>query len=182
MQLQKMKGGGGGGAGAGAGNVFNVLSGVVKSEGVAALWKGNGANCVRVMPVYGLKFGLNDKIKDKFRQSPGARLGRAEQMAAGTSAGTFTTLMTYPLDMIRTRLSMAKGHGVEYRGILDCGLTTLKQEGAAGLYKGLGMTILSGSPYVGLQMTAFEVFKGERSIGRVYGSRMHGVNGRRVDG
>ena len=181
MQLQKMKGGGGGG-GAGAGNVFNVLSGVVKSEGVAALWKGNGANCVRVMPVYGLKFGLNDKIKDKFRQSPGARLGRAEQMAAGTSAGTFTTLMTYPLDMIRTRLSMAKGHGVEYRGILDCGLTTLKQEGAAGLYKGLGMTILSGSPYVGLQMTAFEVFKGERSIGRVYGSRIHGVHGRRVDG
>jgi solute carrier family 25 phosphate transporter 23/24/25/41 len=112
------------------------------------------------MPVYGLKFGLNDHIKDAFRSSPGASLDHLQKVAAGTLAGTATVCCTYPLDLVRTRLSLAKGLGFKFAGIFDCAVQTLKHEGIRGLYKGLGMTLLSGSPYVGLQMAGYDFFKG----------------------
>jgi len=37
---------------------------VVREEGMAALWRGNGANVARVVPVYALKFGFNDSFKE----------------------------------------------------------------------------------------------------------------------
>jgi len=138
-------------------SIFSSFKTVIKEEGVVSLWKGNGANVVRVIPVYALKFGFNDKFKDMFRHPGHTQLSRMEQMAAGTTAGLFTTSATYPLDNIRTRLSLASGNGVSYNGIFDCGIRTAKKEGVSGLYKGIGMTFLSGAPYVGLQMTFYEI-------------------------
>ena len=37
-------------------SILQTLALVSKEEGVHALWKGNGANVLRVIPVYGLKF------------------------------------------------------------------------------------------------------------------------------
>ena len=139
--------------------ILGTLVHMVTHEGVFSLWKGNGANCVRVIPVYGLKFALNDGIKDAFRGAPGAKLSRTKQMAAGTTAGTITVTATYPLDVIRTRLSLAKGLGVSYQGIWHCGVSTVQREGLRGLWGGYMTTVLSGAPYVGLQMTGYEFFK-----------------------
>jgi len=145
--------------------IFGTVSSVLKNEGVLAFWKGNGANCIRVIPVYGLKFGLNDSIKDSFRKEPGAPLTTSAQLLAGTLAGVVTVTATYPLDVVRTRLSLSSGFGVEYKGILDCAYQTLRFEGFRGLYKGYLTTIITGSPYVGMQMTGYEIFKGHLPCG-----------------
>ena len=55
-------------------------------------------------------------------------------MCAGSMAGMFQTSVTYPLDMIRTRLSMASLSHVHYNGIFDCGAKILKQEGVMAMY------------------------------------------------
>ena len=36
-------------------SILGTMRSVVKDEGFLAFWKGNGANCVRVIPVYALK-------------------------------------------------------------------------------------------------------------------------------
>jgi solute carrier family 25 (mitochondrial phosphate transporter), member 23/24/25/41 len=112
QQLSTMNTHGGGSPG-----VFRTGCNIMTQEGFVAFWRGNGANCIRVMPVYGLKFGLNDKIKDTFRSTPTSQLSRSEQFAAGTSAGSITAILTYPLDLVRTRLSLSAG--VEYKGSLN---------------------------------------------------------------
>jgi len=63
--------------------------------------------------------------------------------------------------LVRTRLSLSEGlnEGVKYKGILHCGKHTIKSEGITGLYKGITPSILSGTPYVGLQMTFYDLFK-----------------------
>jgi hypothetical protein len=33
-----------------------VLQRVIREEGVLALWRSNGVNCLRIIPVYSLKF------------------------------------------------------------------------------------------------------------------------------
>jgi hypothetical protein len=50
-------------------------------------------------------------------------------LLAGSMAGMFQSSVTYPLDMIRTRLSMAAVSHVEYKGIVDCGVQIIRSEG-----------------------------------------------------
>jgi hypothetical protein len=44
---------------------------IVKDEGVAKLWRGNGVNCIRVVPYSGFQFASYDKIKSLFLSSGG---------------------------------------------------------------------------------------------------------------
>lgn len=148
--------------------VVQSLVKVATEEGVLSLWKGNGANVVRVVPVYALKFALNDVFKDMARalhrrQTPlattAANLSFWEKALAGTLAGLFQIIATYPLEVVRTRLTMGPGLGIQYGGIMDCFSQTLRNEGVAGLYKGIGPTIASGAPYVGLQMSCYDALR-----------------------
>jgi hypothetical protein len=130
---------------------------IVREEGVRGLWKGNGANVVRVVPVYALKFAANDHIRAALSPAGarGADLPASRLMAAGTLAGLFQQTCTYPLEVIRTRLTMAGTFGERYRGIGHCAASVLAREGAGAFYKGITVTWLSGGPYVGIQMTAY---------------------------
>lgn len=132
---------------------------VTKEEGFLALWKGNGANVLRVIPVYGLKFGFNDTFKAIVAGPEKKVLTTSQLLWVGTLAGLFQTTLTYPLETVRTRLSIGPGQGVQYKGITDCFKQMLRTEGVPGLFKGFGPTMLSGAPYTGIQMTTYELLK-----------------------
>jgi solute carrier family 25 phosphate transporter 23/24/25/41 len=106
---------------------------VVKEEGALALWKGNGANVLRVVPVYGLKFALNDSIKALVAGPSKTRLEMRDLLWVGTLAGLLQTALTYPLETVRTRLTLGPEQGVKYAGISDCFKQMVKTEGVAGL-------------------------------------------------
>jgi Mitochondrial carrier protein len=146
-------------------NILQTFALVTKEEGALALWKGNGANVLRVIPVYGLKFAFNDTFKALVAGPSKKRLNTTELMYVGTLAGLFQTVLTYPLETVRTRLTLGPGQGVVYKGIGDCFKEMVRTEGYAGLYKGIGPTIVSGAPYTGIQMTVFELMQRNTSGG-----------------
>lgn len=130
--------------------------------GLLAFYKGNGANCFRVVPVYALKFCFNDTFRDRLRrpdQHTVADLDLWQLALAGSAAGFLQNTITYPLEVVRTRLSLCEAFGHHYTGIADCVRQTIAKEGIAGMYKGIVPTWASGTPYVGLQMTFFEMFR-----------------------
>lgn len=106
---------------------------VVKEEGALALWKGNGANVLRVIPVYGLKFAFNDSIKAVVAGPGQKRLSVSELLWVGTLAGLMQTALTYPLETVRTRLTLGPEQGVRYKGIIDCFKQMVRDEGWRGL-------------------------------------------------
>jgi hypothetical protein len=55
-------------------------------------------------------------------------------LLAGSLAGLFQTSVTYPLDVIRTRLSMAALYGAQYRGIVNCASELVRTEGIGSWY------------------------------------------------
>lgn len=58
-----------------------------------------------------------------------------------------------PIETVRTRLTLSKDLArMPYRGILDCFVQTVRLEGPTALYKGFGISLLSGAPYVGIQV------------------------------
>lgn len=137
--------------------IVRTLRAVVRADGVRGLWAGNGANVVRVIPVHGLKLSGNDVFRDLI--APGVAHPKTWQLlAAGSLAGAFQLTVTLPLEVIRTRLTVGARLDLprQYRGIVHCGVHTVRAEGAAALYKGLAPTLASGVPFVALQMTLFD--------------------------
>lgn len=52
-----------------------------------ALYRGNAANVLRLVPEVGFKFAVNDQFKIMFAPADGSPLGVAEKLAAGASTG-----------------------------------------------------------------------------------------------
>lgn len=142
-------------------SITGCLRVIWKEDGFRGFYKGNGANVLRVMPVYSLKFAFNDTFKSAVRRPGQKTLDFRQLIAAGTMAGLFQILATYPLEVVRTRLTLSSTWGAEYRGIAHCFTEIVKYEGFSGLYKGIGPSLISGIPYVGMQMTIYEMLKRE---------------------
>ena len=116
---------------------------VLLEEGLLAMWKGNGANVLRVVPVYGLKFAFNDSIKAIVAGPSKRRLDMSDLLWVGTLAGLIQTALTYPLETVRTRLTLGPEQGVQYKGISDCFRQILRTEGISGLCVQGGQQALS---------------------------------------
>jgi len=136
--------------------VFSGLKGIVEKERFIALYKGNGAQMVRIFPYAALQFTSFEMYKNLF----GAEKSGAGRFAAGSCAGVTAVTFTYPLDTIRARLAF-QVHGEHvYTGIYHCATHICKQEGGIrALYRGFLPTICGMIPYAGLSFYCFESFK-----------------------
>ncbi|GIL56625.1 hypothetical protein Vafri_11963 [Volvox africanus] len=76
-----------------------------REGGVLALWRGNGANVVRLVPDVAFRFIVHDQFRVMFAPMDGSPPGVAEKLAAGAATGILKTLLFYPLDVCRTRIT-----------------------------------------------------------------------------
>ncbi|GIM04015.1 hypothetical protein Vretimale_8654 [Volvox reticuliferus] len=70
-----------------------------------ALWRGNGANVLRLVPDVAFRFVVHDQFRVMFAPMDGSPPGVAEKLAAGAATGILKTLLFYPLDVCRTRIT-----------------------------------------------------------------------------
>lgn len=75
----------------------------------------------------------------------------------GSLAGMTATLVTYPMDLVRTQ--RAGTYGVEKLGMSGMMQENYKTGGIRGLYRGLGLTLLTALPYEGLKFGLYPLFK-----------------------
>lgn len=134
---------------------------IIRKEGLSAMWRGNLANCLRSFPTSALRFSLfaylTQNCTTEFRESfCGALL-------LGAISGGTTTLITYPLDLVRTKLAVSNQQ--RYKGIIDCLVQTVAKEGGAlGLYRGLFISILEIMPYTAISLGGFHLAKSHMYI------------------
>eukprot|EP00882_Tetradesmus_deserticola_P030075 GHRQ01033736.1.p1 GENE.GHRQ01033736.1~~GHRQ01033736.1.p1 ORF type:complete len:268 (+),score=58.38 GHRQ01033736.1:95-898(+) len=114
---------------------------VVRREGVAALWKGNLATILHRLPYSSINFYTYEHANKFLLQQLPPKTDFARTLAAGGFAGLVACSAAYPLDLVRTRLAVqTQGH--YYQGILPTLQRIVADEGAVGLYRGLGATLL----------------------------------------
>ncbi|KAG0255520.1 hypothetical protein BG011_005088 [Mortierella polycephala] len=81
---------------------------------------------------------------------------------AGAGAGLVTSVVTCPLDVVKTRLQnqgVVKPTGKSYRGTAGTLTRIWSEEGVRGLYRGLGPTIFGYLPTWAIYFTAYDYFK-----------------------
>lgn len=58
-----------------------------------ALYRGNGANVLRLVPEVALKFGFNDQLKIMFTPADGKPMSFSRKLAAGATAGVLKVIL-----------------------------------------------------------------------------------------
>lgn len=74
--------------------------------------------------------------------------------------------LTYPLDLIRTKLTVNVADQVIKPSIRETGASIIRANGVAGLYKGLPTTLAGITPYVAIKMTSFDLLKTNYGVDR----------------
>jgi len=133
--------------------IYSGFSTILQKDGFRGLWRGNFANCLRVMPTYAIKFGSYWIFKGVFK-AQGKKSGFLPVIGAGLCAGATTVTLTYPLELVRTRLAFGFHMDARYNGIFDVITKTYSQEGFRGFSRGYRTTLVSGTGYIGIQLSA----------------------------
>jgi len=141
-------------------SVGQSLRKILAEDGFRGFYYGNGANIARILPAYSLKFMFNDTYKSAFLRNGQtvSQMSFGQLLGAGMLAGFSQATITYPLETVRTRLSLDNAMGRQ-SGIISCAIRTVRTEGLSALYQGYIVTFLSTPLYVGLQMSLYDVFK-----------------------
>lgn len=129
-------------------SILKEASRISREEGFRAFWKGNGVTIVHRLPYSSINFFAYEQYKMHLRRIMGIDgdqeslgVGMGTRLLAGGGAGITAASLTYPLDLVRTRLA-AQTKDMYYKGITHALITITKDEGFWGLYKGMGTTLM----------------------------------------
>ncbi|KAH7927498.1 mitochondrial carrier [Leucogyrophana mollusca] len=87
--------------------VWRSLVRMWREEGFKGFMRGNGINCLRIVPYSAVQFTTYEQLK-KWMTAYGAKeLDTPKRLASGALAGITSVCTTYPLDLVRSRLSIA---------------------------------------------------------------------------
>ncbi|KAF8397295.1 hypothetical protein HHK36_016208 [Tetracentron sinense] len=125
-----------------------------KQEGIKGYWKGNLPQVIRIIPYSAVQLFAYETYKKLFR-GENEELSVVGRLAAGACAGMTSTLVTYPLDVLRLRLAVEPG----YRTMSEVALNMLRDEGIASFYNGLGPSLLGIAPYIAVNFCIFDLVK-----------------------
>ena len=125
---------------------------VLRKEGIRYLWKGNLTNSFRIFPQIASNYaGFENAKKYIFYDVEDET---TKNFYSGGAAGIFSMVTVYPLETVRTRLSlqMNKSH---YKNPYH----VLKTLNFNQLYKGLGISVLGFGPFSALNFMFYYRYK-----------------------
>jgi len=87
--------------------VWRSLVRIWKEEGFKGYMRGNAINCLRIVPYSAVQFTTYEQLKKWFTRHGAKELDTPKRLASGALAGITSVCSTYPLDLVRSRLSIA---------------------------------------------------------------------------
>ncbi|XP_059628069.1 uncharacterized protein LOC132270884 [Cornus florida] len=146
-------------------SIWHEASRIVGEEGFRAFWKGNLVTIAHRLPYSSISFYAFEQYKNLLQLIPGLEshgenpsADLCVRLVGGGLAGITAASITYPLDLVRTRLA-AQTNVIYYRGIGHTLRTITREEGAFGLYKGLGATLLGVGPNLAISFSVYDTLK-----------------------
>ncbi|XP_078151458.1 mitochondrial adenine nucleotide transporter ADNT1-like isoform X3 [Carex rostrata] len=89
-----------------------------------------------------------------------AQLTPVLRLGAGACAGIIAMSATYPMDMVRGRITVqTEKSPYQYRGMFHALSTVYREEGFRALYRGWLPSVIGVIPYVGLNFAVYETLK-----------------------
>lgn len=135
-----------------------VFQSIMETEGWKGLFRGNFVNVIRVAPSKAIELFAYDTAKKVLTPKDGEppKLPVPSSLVAGAFAGVSSTLCTYPLELLKTRLTIQRD---VYDNLLHAFLKIVCEEGPSELYRGLTPSLIGVMPYAATNYFAYESLK-----------------------
>ncbi|AMD21945.1 HFR090Wp [Eremothecium sinecaudum] len=134
-------------------NIVNTFRTIVREEGLLAFWKGNVPASILYVLYGSLQFTsyayFNKLIDKNFQLSP-----QKHSWIVGTLAGTISSMVTYPFDVLRTRF-VANRHHRRLR-LMDTVMCIKHQEGFLGFFRGYLLSMVTVGASAGIIFGTYE--------------------------
>lgn len=146
-------------------NSWDSFTSIIRTEGLAGIYKGYGATLMSFGPYSALYFvgyeycrtqlsaSLKKDVKD---------LGFMEVLACSATSGSIASYITTPLDLVKLRMQIDRGRersGHSRHGMVPMLREVLRRQGVAGLFKGSMARVVAYTPCVAISMAVFESCK-----------------------
>ncbi|XP_027189994.1 uncharacterized protein [Cicer arietinum] len=148
---------------------FDVIRRVAQAEGFRGLYRGFGLTAVTLSPASAIwwgSYGAAQHIiwrslgyKDDMEKKPSHVEMVTVQATAGMVAGACSSVITTPIDTVKTRLQVMDNYGSGRPSVLKTARTLLKEDGWWGFYRGFGPRFLNMSLYGTTMIVTYELIK-----------------------
>lgn len=149
------------------GGVREIVRQGYQKGGVMDFYKGFAPNMVGIVVYRGLEMGLYSSAQQSIMlyrmqvlkmNRHDASLNAAEVGLVGMFASIVAQTVSYPLNVIRTRLQTqgTNGRAKKYNGMVDCCVKMIRNKGAASLFSGLTANYLKAVPASACTFVVFE--------------------------
>ncbi|KAK7410268.1 hypothetical protein VNO78_00923 [Psophocarpus tetragonolobus] len=135
-----------------------VFHNIMKTDGWKGLFRGNLVNVIRVAPSKAIELFVFDTVNKNLSPKPGEQsiVPIPASLIAGACAGVSSTICTYPLELVKTRLTVQSDI---YHGLLHAFMKIIQEEGPAALYRGLAASLIGVVPYAATNYFAYDTLK-----------------------
>jgi len=133
---------------------FHGVYSIAKQQGLSGCYKGLVPTILKQGTNQMIRFGVFYDLKRRIvGDDPSKKLTIVQSLVVGGIAGAASVFGNTPIDVVKTRMQGLESH--KYKGVIDCIMQIIKNEGPTGLYKGttarLGRVVLD----VALTMTLY---------------------------
>ncbi|KAK8811331.1 hypothetical protein WA158_003065 [Blastocystis sp. Blastoise] len=128
---------------------FEKLIQTFRTEGFRALWKGNTATLLRVMPYAATQYMAFGIYGGYLAKDDYTELTPLQRFVAGAASGATATLLTYPFDFLKTRMVL-QSMETTYKHIGIAIKNIYLTEGPLTFYHGLSAALIGVLPYSGI--------------------------------
>jgi solute carrier family 25 citrate transporter 1 len=133
--------------------MIHATRSIITQEGIQGLYRGVVPTILRQGANSAIRFSAYAQLQSLWAPEPGKKIASWKSFLSGALAGTTSTILTMPVDVIKTRLQ-----GVDagkYRGVIDCARQIFQQEGIKTFWKGttprLGRVVASSGIVFSIQ-------------------------------
>eukprot|EP00401_Gymnodinium_catenatum_P082906 CAMPEP_0117614482 /NCGR_PEP_ID=MMETSP0784-20121206/84062_1 /TAXON_ID=39447 /ORGANISM="" /LENGTH=277 /DNA_ID=CAMNT_0005418219 /DNA_START=59 /DNA_END=892 /DNA_ORIENTATION=+ len=148
---------------------FDCAMKLLRAEGFSALFKGLPPALLRQSTYGSLRYGLYMPIRNLLGVDPTRpkEIPLWKKIVAGAGAGAVASGVANPTDLIKVRMQTdgmlaLGGRGAaaaRYKGVVDCCVTTVREEGVLGLWTGVGPTMGRATALAAAELSTYDEAK-----------------------
>ena len=140
-----------------------ALRNIFKNEGLLGFYAGWRSGLAQKIPSYGLTWMFFQQLKRAHESVLDRKPNAETNFVLGAFAAAGSVAVMIPMDTVKTRLVIqgaTSGSGaVAYKGVRDCFIRVLREEGVGSFYRALPPRLMSVVPMIAIQFGVYEIIK-----------------------